>query len=328
MNKTLDLICRILLPLRPLLAKKNKAVILMYHGFTNKKARGIENLDGKHVEVKKFEEQVKYLTKHYNIISLVEFVKLKNNLPSNSAILTFDDGYYNNYRCAFPILKKYRIPATIFLSTGFVNTSGMMWTDKLEQAVNRTKNKEFQVEDRLKYSLLQDIKKNLKNIEQERLYSTLNNMLKGLKIRLNNKLWEYKSLTWEQIKEMHKHNIDFGSHGDKHLILTKAKIETIEEDLKISNEKLKRNLKKVDFFAYPNGDYNDEVISILKKNGFAYALTTKYGFNDSRTDCFKLRRVTIDNNHSFLFFKANLSVNLRKVEAAFNKLAVLFGKQS
>src|SRR3989344_4724847 len=101
------------------LARRNKILILAYHGVSAKKITSLENFDGKHVHKDLFEKQVRYLKKYYNILSLDDYinsVKYGKKLPANSVILTFDDGYRNNFTVLAPVAKKHKIPITIFLT--------------------------------------------------------------------------------------------------------------------------------------------------------------------------------------------------------------------
>src|SRR5687768_498906 len=100
---------------------KNRRLIIMYHGI----GRDITTpVNGRHLPVEQFEKQLRYFRKNFNIISLEELceMKLKGIHPKKHTIaLTFDDGYLNNISNALPLLKKYRIPATFFISTASLN---------------------------------------------------------------------------------------------------------------------------------------------------------------------------------------------------------------
>lgn len=92
--------------------------ILMYHGVTEGKEGSL------FVTPENFSEQMKYLhSKGYNVISLHRLVKGITNgeeFSAGTVVITFDDGFEDNYRHAFPILRKYQMPATIFLITGYI----------------------------------------------------------------------------------------------------------------------------------------------------------------------------------------------------------------
>ncbi|MEQ3307152.1 polysaccharide deacetylase family protein [Fusobacterium varium] len=90
--------------------KKNNLIIVMYHYVRNLKDSRFPEIKG--LDVSEFEEQIKYLMKHYKIISIEEVIECldnKRNLPENSVLLTFDDGYKDHYTYVLPVLIKYNI---------------------------------------------------------------------------------------------------------------------------------------------------------------------------------------------------------------------------
>jgi len=94
--------------------KKQKIVgVLMYHSVDETKWKyGISKKD--------FEKQLQYLQKNFNVVSakkIIEYIQGKIELDNKSITLTFDDGYLNTYETVLPLLKKYNLPATIFLTT-------------------------------------------------------------------------------------------------------------------------------------------------------------------------------------------------------------------
>ena len=91
---------------------------------------------GMYVEPETFEMQIEYLKKYFNIIQLSEInnhtiTSQITSWKSPTCILTFDDGWYDFYLYVFPILKKYRVPATVFLPTRYINTEDIFWTDRV-----------------------------------------------------------------------------------------------------------------------------------------------------------------------------------------------------
>lgn len=106
---------------------RNLSVILNYHS--------VHPAHESSTRPEDFLAQMTYLKANFSVISLAEFLDARTShreLPAKTTMVTFDDGYMNNYEHAFPILKKLDLPATIFLTTGFVDgevdiTRG--WTD-------------------------------------------------------------------------------------------------------------------------------------------------------------------------------------------------------
>jgi peptidoglycan/xylan/chitin deacetylase (PgdA/CDA1 family) len=84
-----------------------------------------------------FEEQIRYIAHNYYPVSLGELldIKQKKKIPKNTIAITFDDGYADNLWNALPILKKYRVPATVFVTTGYLDTDREFWWDDLERMI-------------------------------------------------------------------------------------------------------------------------------------------------------------------------------------------------
>ncbi len=109
------------------------ALIIMYHSVVDETNAPFIDQDYS-VSVKTFESQIKYLKYHANVISLSEMMNCiygDRALPENAVVLTFDDGYMNNLTHAAPILKKYDVPATIYLCTGYIDRKQSQWDDVL-----------------------------------------------------------------------------------------------------------------------------------------------------------------------------------------------------
>ena len=222
---------------------RNIAIILLYHNIDS---------SSKH----NFEKQMQFIKKHMQTISLNELIDClvkKKLFPPKSIVITLDDGYENFYHYAYPILKKYQIPAPIFLVTGYIDTAKNFW-------------------------------------------------------------WDNSSiLSWSQIKEMAKNNIDFGSHTINHYNLTTLSDKDIEEELRVSKEKIEQELKKpVTGFCYPFGKkehYNQKIKELVIKAGYQYAVTAEFGHINQSSDLFLLKRVPV-GNEPLPYFVRNLALAL------------------
>ena len=109
--------------------------ILIYHRF------GKSSRDGK-VSKDIFEKQLIYLKKHYTLIGLekaLKFIHLGEMIPDNCVIITVDDGYQDFYHFAYPMLCKYSIPATVFLTTDFIDDKIWLWHDVINYSLSSTK---------------------------------------------------------------------------------------------------------------------------------------------------------------------------------------------
>jgi peptidoglycan/xylan/chitin deacetylase (PgdA/CDA1 family) len=111
------------------------AIILTYH-------RVAEPVDDPHllaVSPVNFEQQVEFLKKNYNVISLEQLIHdvAQQKLQQNSVVITFDDGYADNLYTALPILEKYNAPMTLFVTSGHIDTPRFYWDNVESDALNR-----------------------------------------------------------------------------------------------------------------------------------------------------------------------------------------------
>ena len=124
-------------------SQKNRFVILMYHGIVR---RALPFPCWWQLSIDQFQWQMNYLKKNYNVISLKEVVdKIHNRIPldPNTAVITFDDGYHNNYSLAYPILKELNLPASIFLVTDFIGQDQLLWAINQKNSLQLNNNLEL-----------------------------------------------------------------------------------------------------------------------------------------------------------------------------------------
>lgn len=99
-------------------------------------------------------------------------------------------------------------------------------------------------------------------------------------------------LNYEQIKELQKHNVEFGSHGLTHKPLASIPAGEAEKEIRDSKKKLEDLLnQEVRLFAYPYGEYNKQIVDMVKNHGYEGACSTEKGLNDAGTDPYLIRRL-------------------------------------
>lgn len=310
-----------------------KTLILAYHRVDNL-TKDFE-YDSSLISVSKsnFEKQMNYLSKHYNVISLEDFMdchKKKIDPPKNSVVITFDDGYLDSYTNAFPILKKYNLPATIYLTTGAVKDNNLFWWDKLAYILNKTKSDSISHKNLGNFSLknknktFNEIKYKLKDMNEAKKNEIITQLSKTLKVNIPK---EKMFLNWSQIKTMQKNHVSFGAHTVNHPILTNVSLKEAETEIEESKKTIESNLKtKVALFAYPNGhesDFNEDIIQILKKQKFSCSTTYIPGWADKNSNPYRLNRVFVKYADNLIMFKnklTGLDIFFGKIYNAANKI--------
>ncbi len=282
----------------------------MYHGFSTPSDNiGLTNFERKHINIDDFEKHLKLVVKYNTPISLKRLI-LNKELPPNPIVLTFDDGYKNNYKYAFPLLKKFNFPATIFLTTGFIDQTTFIWPDRLEFIIDHAVNKDINFQwqdDKLtlalktnaeKMTTIRFFKEYLKSLPESDRLAFLDELQKFLKIEYT---WDkippvLLPLSWDEIREMRASGlIAFGSHTVTHPILSKCTNEQQRKEIELSHIRIKEELaEECKLFAYPNGqpfDYNQYTVQLLKERGYLGAVTAVFGYAHNNTqDNFHLNR--------------------------------------
>lgn len=307
---------------------KNKIRVLFYHR-VNKYG------DWFGIDTDIFEKQIEYLSRNFNLISLKVFFKILNKeiIVKKPLLITFDDGYLDNYTDAYPILKKHSAPAVIFLTTDFIDNKMWIWHDIYRYIVENTPLKTIDVDlngYRYKWRFENNLEKrkvrrNIYCLYKDLPHSERMQKIRDLAMLLKVDIPEHPSdsyapLSWANIKEMSKNNIEFGSHTCTHEILSKLKDEDAHYELLQSKRRIEEELQlEVNAFAYPNGqgeDFTEETKMLLKKCGYKLAFTTLNGLNDATTDKFSVKRISAGDKFGDSFFSEVSGLNIIKEKIA------------
>jgi peptidoglycan/xylan/chitin deacetylase (PgdA/CDA1 family) len=296
------------------------------------------------IKIEQFERQIRYLKKNYDIISLEDAVSLlgREKIPGHLMVVTFDDGYRNNYTNAFPILEAYEVPATIFLTVGSIGAGQMLWYDLIANAFKKTKKEKIDFSgyrlrrytlDSLgsRMSATRDITFHVKKLSAENRDIFIANLLKELDVRYDDIKKSDLMLTWEDIARMNSGLITFGSHGMSHTILSHLSRENISREVIDSKRIIEEKTgKPVKFYAYPNGhseDFSDEIELSLKQNGYTCACALISGSNHPKSDLFALKRLCLSEGASFgLFGNFSKALFAAQISGFFDHVRGLIGR--
>lgn len=242
---------------------------------------------------------------------LYDSIKGRREIARNSIGITFDDGYEDVYENALPILRRYNLPATVFLTSGFLGNRGLPWTDRIYYMFARTKATELRVNirHRKQYGLgterqriyaREDIKSDLKRVREDERLRILQELAE--KLGVEGPTDPDLMLSWDQVRAMQQESISFGSHTVTHPLLTKITTERARYEITESKRELERSLgKKIGCFAYPSGQYNEEIKKMVEEAGYSYALTSGGGANNRDTDSYALKRIHIEYGPIWFF---------------------------
>src|SRR6266850_1169227 len=252
---------------------------------------------GMYVRPRVLEAHLRFLRRHFRIISFDEFLSLRDSRAwdpdARYCLITFDDGWRDNYVHAYPLLQRYGAPATIFVSTALIGSEEWMWPDKLGWLLARSGATPARID-----SIIESCKR-----MSDRAIADLLLEMSG---RLGAEFPKQRVfLQWREIEEMSRGGIAFGAHGATHRLLPGLSSPDLRAEVAGSLEALRRRaVNQAPVFCYPNGDYDDAVVGLVRASGYRAAVSTMAGAEAWDTpDPFRLKRVGVHDDVS-----ANLSL--------------------
>lgn len=284
--------------------------ILLYHGVSDYSHNTIENASGKHIEVKEFDRQIRFLRNNCTILSMddvVDIYQSGDSWPPNAVVVTFDDGFKNNYTCAASALDKYNCPATFYVCAGMINTDLMFWVDEIEDCINRTEAKEITLllDKPMRFDLKGDnnkieaifqikhfCKKSKKKVKDDVIKELIHST--GVNPSVNASP-NYPMMSWRELKELGTNSLfSVGGHTLYHDIMASQEIDRLRIDIEGTISLLDFNLAQATtHFAYPEGQknhYSVEIIKLLQDRGIICSPSAIEGVNTTE-DLFNLKRI-------------------------------------
>lgn len=297
---------------------RGKVVILTYHRVVSKKELDAESIQpGMYVTAETFAMQMQFIKQYFSVISFAELLRLWSDQTWNAerryCVVTFDDGWLDNYVYALPVLKRTALPATVFLPTTFIGTDRWFWPEQIawlcrhvtwhneerrRQALNVLQ-REFSWFAKVGMSIrsldADPIIERCKVLAQEQIDALVAAWARQLDAELPR---DRQVINWAEAQEMSAAGVSFGSHSATHRILTHVDANGLLGEVEGSWKTLSaQQLTTVPVFCYPNGDWSAEIGRSVEAAGYAAATTTEFGYEDGTPSRrFGLKRINIHND--------------------------------
>lgn len=220
-----------------------------------------------------FEGLIEWLLKRdyvfINQYELLDYLNGKPNEGKKMVWMSFDDGWKSNYDNVFPVLKKYNIPATIFVATKGIE-DGCFW-----------------------FSVAMENREAPYYKEIQELWEMPNSNRVAIIQKLERKSKERKTMTTAELKEMTESGlVSWGNHTDDHVMSDNCTIEELKEEISLCQNKMNQ-WTGVDcnfIYSYPNGNIDTKSEGLIKEIGFKMAATTEMARTYPNTSCFNIPR--------------------------------------
>jgi peptidoglycan/xylan/chitin deacetylase (PgdA/CDA1 family) len=269
-----------------------------------------------------FDAQMRWARAQYDVLSFADLAGACSNghVPARPLIVTFDDGYRDTYDMALGILERHGISATVFLTTGSINTPELFWFDRIAGWIKRTQVRRLELRDATPFELvtnddrrsaIRDVQELLKAADEP----THRDLMQQIERQVGTSSLEApecsRSLTWDEVRDMRTRGIEFGSHTVGHLNLARLSPERLYVELRQSKARIEEETgSQVIALAYPfgtKGTYSNAVRESAQRVGYRFAAAYGGTVNDLATmDAFAVQRIAVERDTSFDLFRGLL----------------------
>lgn len=297
---------------------RGKVSILMYHRVVTTAELSSQFIQpGMYVTSETFERQARFLREYFEVLSLPELLTMwrENTWRSDRryCVITFDDGWIDNFVHAFPVLQRYELPATIFLATGVIGTRSWFWPEEVGWLSQRfallppeQKGKVLAflragdpwlngIAGDIEMGQLDKLIERCKVVSHDKVKELVGRLADEMEVRLPS---ERLVMNWDEVRDMAAAKVSFGSHSINHKILTTVSAAELGEEIVGSMDTLRSHGLKGEFaFCYPNGNYSPTVVQTVESAGYCAAMTTEPGWEGREPEnLFQLKRIAVHND--------------------------------
>jgi peptidoglycan/xylan/chitin deacetylase (PgdA/CDA1 family) len=287
---------------RALTAKKPRLV--MFHRFS-------QGASFRRMSMDDFEWHIRYLQRHYHIVSLREIVRClraREPLPQRAVGITFDDGHRDFLDLAYPLLVRLRVPATLYLVSDFVSQQLWLWSDAIHYLVRQAPAGRYQVAvgTEVIEAVIDDMATRDAAWERiaDRCLPLSSRAREGAIATLAQELGvalpavpsdDYAAMNWNDLRGIDPALVEVGAHTRTHPILSRCDSPEQESEISQCQATIENEMQRdVTAFCFPNGrreDFNDTTLDILRRSRFTSAAASYSGIISPDTHPFMLPRI-------------------------------------
>lgn len=271
-----------------------------------------------------FSEQMRFLRRHMDLIDPADLAHLRDRMRGRYVMVTFDDGYRDNYEAALPILRHEGVRATFFVATGFIDRPSLPWWDEIAWMVRTSRQArldlrpwldspvEMDEPDRTRAE--RDLLRVYKVLPGERLEAYLEAVGAATGSgRASHSHAGHIWMTWSMLREMRDAGMTIGGHTVSHPVLANMSAAQQRDEILLCRERLEGELgKPMDCFSYPVGNptsFDERTRELLAEAGVRWAFSYYGGcrrFDD--WDPYDIRRVAVETEITTPWFRSLLTL--------------------
>jgi peptidoglycan/xylan/chitin deacetylase (PgdA/CDA1 family) len=240
-----------------------------------------------------FARQIEYVAAHCRVVQIHDVLSALlggSALPPRSVLITFDDAYRDFSEHAWPTLRRFGLPATLFVPTAYPDQpERRFWWDRVFNAVQQ-----MDAPEKHRRHLLRDVMSRIKLAPHEQAMQIVDEFCRPTEgVASTNEV-----LGWDELRHLAAEGVALAPHTRSHPLMNRISIQVARREVVSSRDDLQREIGKVPpVFAYPDGAFDDAVADMLLEEGFQLAFTTRRGTNTiCRTHPMRFRRMNVGRN--------------------------------
>lgn len=305
---------------------RRRLIVLAYHrifDLVSTEDEFISDIDLVSASQTDFEWQVRYIKENYIVTTFSEYFNvIKKNPGKDLIIITFDDGFKDNYDIAYPILKKHEVPAVFFVSVDYIGTDNHFWFELLVSILRQTPEVHLKkicdlievpfLVDRLSLQVLAlNYMKKVPNSKRLSIIKSITEFCKANNILVLDAA--AIPMSWANIIEMSANGMELGSHTLSHPILTNLSSSQRNDEIFESKRMLEQKLhKECVCISYPNGglgDYDVDLMREVKETGYKFGCSYIPGINYvGSLKTYELKRIHVERYITKKYFVCMLAL--------------------
>ncbi|UXA12955.1 polysaccharide deacetylase family protein [Mycobacterium sp. SMC-8] len=315
-------LCALGVPILARWRRSHRLAILMFHGV---ESEPLSPPCDWVIDTATLRRDLDYVRRHFNVLPLEEALgRLRDGtLPGRAAAVTFDDGTRNLLTNAAPVLRELAVPAAVFLATGPMGTSELLWPDRLWSAFAQTNRTEIDLShlglgkcplstEAERTTVRDSVTQLFKQLPEAERITGVDSVVGALGAQSAAHGGPFQLLSWDEAAALAADGlVTLYPHTVTHPILARCDDDKVGHEITESCRAVENHTGRAPaVFAYPNGceqDYDDRAKEVLRNNGIRWALTTTNGFVDARSDPLELPRMGFSTDQSFAVFKLKVS---------------------
>ena len=302
---------------------RRRAVVLMYHRvLTREQQQAVGSNPGIVIMRETFARQMSCLKRGFTVLSADDFARrVRDGVPfdDSSCLITFDDGWQDNFDNAWPVLQAQSLPALIFLPVNFVGTTRAFWRETLTLLLTRIRNEVRQrpqrrvvyapILERLELTGVLDVAGDdprvaisealepLKRRPVECINAAISELAVAAGVSLGELTAPDRFMDWSHVEQMAATGIAFGGHGAEHRLLGHLADEEVDGEIETTTTVMRQRLRApAPAFSFPSGSWTPTVIDKIRRAGYQLGFTTEPGTVTAGDAPLTIRRINISED--------------------------------